>query len=66
MLKGWFGKNSEKSNCKHKYNFVRMQDCEDFKRGQLGAAYIYQCEKCGKEKVTYKNNNDINTDFWNI
>lgn len=40
-----------------------MQDNEDFKRSNLGVAFMYRCEKCGKEKLKYKSNNEINNDF---
>ncbi|WP_307802557.1 hypothetical protein [Bacillus sp. XF8] len=53
-------------NCIHKYNFIKTQDSENFKTGQMGIASFYKCEKCGKEKVEYKYNNDINSDLWNI
>ncbi len=36
------------------------------KKGILGVVYIYQCEKCGKEKLKYKNNNEINNEFLDI
>ncbi|PHE40072.1 hypothetical protein COF51_05245 [Bacillus pseudomycoides] len=55
-----------KHNCLHKYNFIKTQDSENFKTGQMGIASFYKCEKCGKEKVEYKYNNDINSDLWNI
>ncbi|MFJ8453728.1 hypothetical protein [Bacillus paramycoides] len=64
MLKKWIGKYLDKSNCKHKYSFIRMQDNEDYKNGKLGVAYIFRCEKCGKEKIKFKNNNDLNIDFF--
>lgn len=53
MLKKWIGKYLDESNCKHKYSFIRMQDNEDYKNGKLGVAYIYRCEKCGKEKIKF-------------
>ncbi|TKI85309.1 catabolite protein activator [Bacillus wiedmannii] len=43
-----------------------MQDNEDFKRGNLGVTFMYRCEKCGKEKLKYKSNNEINNDFFDI
>ncbi|EEK89650.1 hypothetical protein bcere0011_20950 [Bacillus cereus m1550] len=43
-----------------------MQDNENFKKGTLGVVYIYQCEKCGKEKLKCKNNNEINNEFLDI
>ncbi|KFM99661.1 hypothetical protein DJ93_4789 [Bacillus clarus] len=45
MLKEWLKNNFDKSNCRHKYNFIRMQDNENFRKGELGAVYIYRCEK---------------------
>ncbi len=32
----------------------------------LGRVTPYKCEKCGKEKIEYKYNSDINSDYWNI
>ncbi|MGE6366371.1 hypothetical protein ACQKD9_21895 [Bacillus paramycoides] len=52
--------------CIHKYNFIKTQDSENFKTGQIGTASFYKCEKCGKEKIEYKYNSDINSDYWNI
>lgn len=66
MLKKWFEKYLDESHCKHKYRFVKMQDNEDFKKGKLGIAYIYRCEKCGKEKMKIKSNNEINNEFFDI
>ncbi len=43
-----------------------MQDNEDLKRSNLGVAFMYRCEKCGKEKLKYKSNNEINNDFFDI
>ncbi|WP_176518855.1 hypothetical protein [Bacillus wiedmannii] len=51
MLKKWFEIFGDESRCKHKYSFIKMQDNEDFKNGKLGVAYMYRCEKCGKEKL---------------
>ncbi|HGH7176385.1 TPA: hypothetical protein ACJMKJ_003984 [Bacillus wiedmannii] len=66
MLKKWFEIFSDESHCKHKYGFIKMQDNEDFKRGNLGVVFMYRCEKCGKEKLKYKSNNEINNDFFDI
>ncbi|MGE6598759.1 hypothetical protein [Bacillus proteolyticus] len=52
--------------CIHQYNFIKAQDSEDFKRGKMGTVSYYKCEKCGKEKSEYKNNSDINNDFWDF
>ncbi|PFM75333.1 catabolite protein activator [Bacillus thuringiensis] len=46
--------------------FIKMQDNEDFKKDTLGVVYIYQCEKCGKEKLKCKNDNEINNEFLDI
>ncbi|GAB6449083.1 hypothetical protein bcgnr5380_46840 [Bacillus cereus] len=40
-----------------------MQDNEDYKTAKLGVAYVYRCKKCGKEKLKFKSNNEINNDF---
>ncbi|ACK61706.1 MULTISPECIES: hypothetical protein [Bacillus] len=66
MLKKWFKNYLGESHCKHKYIFIKMQDNENFKKGTLGVVYIYQCEKCGKEKLKCKNNNEINNEFLDI
>ncbi|MED3037370.1 hypothetical protein AVT_04195 [Bacillus tropicus] len=66
MLKKWFENFLDESRCKHKYSFIKMQDNEDFKSGKLGVAYVYRCEKCGKEKLKFKSNNEINNDFFDI
>ncbi|PEQ02738.1 hypothetical protein CN587_20290 [Bacillus wiedmannii] len=66
MLKKWFEIFGDESRCKHKYSFIKMQDNEDFKNGKLGVAYMYRCEKCRKEKLKYKSNNEINNDFFDI
>ncbi|WP_346011111.1 hypothetical protein [Bacillus cereus group sp. N14] len=57
---------SDESHCKHKHGFIKMQDNEDLKRSNLGVAFMYRCEKCGKEKLKYKSNNEINNDFFDI
>ncbi|MDI6678870.1 MULTISPECIES: hypothetical protein [Bacillus] len=57
---------SDESHCKHKNGFIKMQDNEDLKRSNLGVAFMYRCEKCGKEKLKYKSNNEINNDFFDI
>ncbi|WP_234931983.1 hypothetical protein [Bacillus thuringiensis] len=57
---------SDESHCKHKYGFIKMQDNVDLKRSNLGVAFMYRCEKCGKEKMKYKSNNEINNDFFDI
>ncbi|PED09081.1 hypothetical protein [Bacillus pseudomycoides] len=66
VFKGKWVQKVRKPNCIHKYNFIKTQDSENFKTGQMGIASFYKCEKCGKEKVEYKYNNDINSDLWNI
>ncbi|EJR61836.1 hypothetical protein IIO_02744 [Bacillus cereus VD115] len=66
MLKKWFGNYLDESHCKHKYSFMKMQDNEDFKAGKLGTVYMYRCEKCGKEKLQFKNNNEISNEFLNM
>ncbi|PHF13376.1 hypothetical protein COF84_23555 [Bacillus wiedmannii] len=65
MLRKWINKAKE-PKCTHKYNFIKTQDSENFKTGQMGTASFYKCEKCGKEKIEYKYNSDINSDYWNI
>ena len=50
MLRGWINKVKE-PGCIHKYNFIKTQDSENFKTGQIGTASFYKCEKCGKEKI---------------
>lgn len=65
MLEKWIDKVSG-SKCIHKYNFIKTQYSENFKTGQMGTGSFYRCEKCGKEKIKYKYNSDINSDFWNI
>ena len=52
--------------CIHIYNFIKTQDSENFKTGQIGTASFYKCEKCGKERIENKYNSDINSDYWNI
>ena len=64
MLKKWFKIFLDESHCKHKYGFIK--DNEDLKRSNLGVAFMYRCEKCGKEKLKYKSNNEINNDFFDI
>ncbi|EJS66858.1 MULTISPECIES: hypothetical protein [Bacillus] len=66
MMKNWFEIFSDESHCKHKCGFIKMQDNEDFKRSNLGVAFMYRCEKCGKEKLKYKSNNEMNNDFFDI
>ena len=65
MLGKWMNKVRE-PKCIHKYKFIKTQDSENFKTGQMGTANFYKCEKCGKEKIKYKYNNDININPWNI
>ncbi|MDC2867009.1 hypothetical protein [Bacillus sp. BP-3] len=65
MLGKWLNKVRE-PKCIHKYIFINTQDSENFKTGQMGTASFYKCEKCGKEKIDYKYNNDININPWNI
>ncbi|WP_416825962.1 hypothetical protein [Ectobacillus polymachus] len=65
MLGKWMNK-IKQPECRHKYNFIKAQDSENFMTGQMGIAYFYKCEMCGKEKIEYKYNSDINSDFWNI
>lgn len=65
MLGKWMNKVRE-PKCIHKYKFIKTQDSENFKTGQMGIASFYKCEKCGKEKIEYKYNSDINSDLWNI
>ena len=65
MLRGWINKVKE-PGCIHKYNFIKTQDSENFKTGQIGTASFYKCEKCGKEKIEYKYNSNINSDYWNL
>ncbi|MEJ3741433.1 hypothetical protein [Bacillus tropicus] len=62
MLRGWINKVKE-PGCIHKYNFIKTQDSENFKTGQIGTASFYKCEK---EKIEYKYNSDINSDYWNL
>ncbi|MBH0346988.1 MULTISPECIES: hypothetical protein [Bacillus] len=66
MLKKWLGIFLDESHCKHRFRFIKTQDNEDFKRGKLGVVYMYRCEKCGKEKLKFKSNNEINNDFFDI
>ncbi|OFD44974.1 hypothetical protein BWGOE3_22310 [Bacillus mycoides] len=63
-LQKWIEKYLDKSNRKHNYSFIKIQDNEDYKNGKLGVAFIRRCEKCGEEKIKFKNNNDINIDFF--
>lgn len=65
MLGKWMNKVRE-PKCIHNYKFIKSQDSENFKTGQMGIASFYQCEKCGKEKIVYKYNNDININPWNM
>ncbi|AFQ13272.1 MULTISPECIES: hypothetical protein [Bacillus] len=62
MLREWINK-VKGPKCIHKYNFIKTQDSENFKTGRIGTASF--C-KCGKEKIEYKYNSDINSDYWNI
>ncbi|MGH1287117.1 hypothetical protein [Bacillus toyonensis] len=56
----------DESHYKHKYSFMKMQDNEAFKAGKLGTVYMYRFEKCGKEKLKFKSNNEISNEFLNM
>lgn len=45
---------------------MKMQDNEAIKAGKLGTVYMYRFEKCGKEKLKFKSNNEISNEFLNM
>ena len=50
MLRGWINKVKE-PGCIHKYNFIKTQDSENFKTGQIGTASFISVKSVEKKRL---------------